>query len=83
MISEICYISYILVRGFFFLLFVKKGTHYSLLTTGIRKVEGDYINIMKTTFYFNFDLYQALNSMDIQRDGNRKKLSIENLLFKF
>ena len=41
-----------------------------------RTVVGDNINIMKTTFELNFDFYQALNSMDTQKYGNKKKLSI-------
>ena len=39
-------------------------------------VVGDNINIMKTTFELNFDFYQALNSMDTQKYGNKEKLSI-------
>ena len=31
-------------------------------------------NLMKTTFDFNFDLYQALNSIDTQKHGNKKNL---------
>ena len=34
-------------------------------------VAGDKINIMKTTFKLNFDFYQALNSMDTQKYGNK------------
>ena len=37
---------------------------------------GDNINIIKTTFEFNFDLYQALNSMDTQKYERKKKMSI-------
>ena len=40
-------------------------------------VIGDNINIMKTTFELNFDFYQALNSIDTQKYGNREKLSIK------
>ena len=36
----------------------------------------DSINIMKTIFDFNFDLLQALNSMNTQKHGNKVKLSI-------
>ena len=32
----------------------------------IHAVVGDYINIMKTTFGYNFDIYETLNSMDTQ-----------------
>ena len=39
-------------------------------------VVGDNINIMKTTFELNFDFYQALNSIDTQKYGNKEKLSI-------
>ena len=39
-------------------------------------VVGDNINIMKTTFELNFNFYQALNSMDTQKYGNKEKLSI-------
>ena len=38
--------------------------------------DNDNINIMKTTFELNFDFYQALNSMDTQKCGNKEKLSI-------
>ena len=37
---------------------------------------GDNINITKTTFELNFEFYQALNSMDTQKYGNKEKLSI-------
>ncbi len=40
-------------------------------------MEGDYINIIKTTFDFNFDLYPALNSIDTQKHGSKEKLSIK------
>ena len=40
----------------------------------------NYFNIMKTTFGFNFDLYQALNSMETWKHGNKEKLSIEKAL---
>ena len=39
-------------------------------------VVGDNIKIMKTTFEFNFDFYQALNSKDTQKYGNEEKLLI-------
>ena len=38
---------------------------------------GDYINIMKTTFKFNFDLYQAFNNMGTQKHENIEELSIK------
>ena len=39
-------------------------------------VVSDNINIMKTTIEFNFYLYQAFNSIDKQKHGNKEKLSI-------
>ena len=43
------------------------------------RMVGDYINTMKTTFDFNFDLYQGiLNSMNAQKHRNKKKLSINS-----
>jgi len=38
---------------------------------------GDYINIVKTTIDFNFDLYKALKQHAIHKHG-RENLSIEN-----
>ena len=35
-------------------------------------VVGDNINIMKTTFELHFYFYQALNSMDTQKYGNKE-----------
>ena len=46
------------------------------LSTLFCTVVGHYINIMKTIFDLNFDFYQALNSMDTQKYGNKEKLSI-------
>ena len=40
-------------------------------------VVGDYINIMKTTLNFNFDLNKAVNIMNTQ-----KLISQENVLIK-
>ena len=38
-------------------------------------VEGNVINIMKTTIDFNFDLYHALNSMNTQKQENKENPS--------
>jgi len=40
-------------------------------------VVGDFINIMKMTFDFNFDLYKAFKhaAVDTQKRRNREKLS--------
>ena len=46
------------------------------------KVIVAYINTMKTTFDFNFDLYQA-NKQDTRIHGNKEKLSIKKLLFDY
>ena len=35
-------------------------------------VVGDYINIIKTTFNFNFDLYPGLNSMNKQNMDTKR-----------
>ena len=40
-------------------------------------VVGDYINTMKTTFDFNFDLYQAFTQHRYTKNGNKEKLSIK------
>ena len=40
----------------------------------LNTVVGDKINIMKTTFELNFDFYQALNSMDTQKHGNKESI---------
>ena len=40
-------------------------------------VVGDYINTMKTTFYLNFNLYQAYISMDTHKHRSQEKLSIK------
>ena len=37
-------------------------------------VVGDYINIMKTTFDFNLDLYQAFKQLDTQKPGNQEQM---------
>ena len=38
---------------------------------------GDYINKMKTTFGFNFDLNQAFKQHEYtQKHGNKEKLSL-------
>ena len=37
----------------------------------------DYINIMKTTFDLNFDLYQAFKQHQYKKHGNKEKLSIK------
>ena len=39
---------------------------------------GDYINIMKTTFDFNFDLYQAFNRMHAQKHKQREAVNNKN-----
>ena len=39
-------------------------------------VVGDYINIMKTTFDLDFNLYQAFKQHATQKHGNKEKLSI-------
>ena len=41
---------------------------------------GDYINSVKTIFYFNFNYIKVLNSMDIHKPGSPEKLSVKNLL---
>ena len=51
--------------------------HCSRLNT----VVGENINIMKTTFDLNFDLYQVLNSMDTQKHKNKEKLTIKKASF--
>ena len=38
---------------------------------------GDIVNTMKTTFDFNFDLYQAFKRMDTHKHGHKEKLSIK------
>ena len=40
-------------------------------------VVGDYINIKKMTFDFNFDLYQAFKQHGSQKHGTKEKLSIK------
>ena len=41
-------------------------------------VVGDFINIMKTTFEFNFNLYYVFKQhMDTQKHENREKLAIK------
>ena len=41
-------------------------------------VVGDYINTMKTTFDFIFDLYQAFKQhAETHKHGNKEKLSIK------
>jgi len=46
-------------------------------------VVGDYMNIMKTTFDFNFDFYPVLNSMNNPKNGNKEKLQNKNVLFNY
>ena len=36
---------------------------------------GDYINIMKTTLDFNYDVYQAFKQLDTHKNGNQENLS--------
>ena len=43
---------------------------YNLLCT----VVGDYINTMKTTFDFNFNLDQAFKQHEHTKNGNKEKL---------
>ena len=38
---------------------------------------GEYINTMKTTFDFNFDLYQAFKQHERTYSGNKEMLSIK------
>ncbi len=38
---------------------------------------GDYINIMKTTFDFNFDFYQAFKRHGYKKHGNKENLSVK------
>ena len=40
-------------------------------------MEGDYINTMKTTFDFSFDLYKLLSSMDTYKHKIQETLSIK------
>ena len=42
-------------------------------------VVGEFINKMKTTFDFNFELYSAFkqHGLDTQKNENREKLSIK------
>jgi len=35
----------------------------------------DYINTMKTTFDFKFDLYQTFKQHECTKNGNKEKLS--------
>ena len=43
---------------------------------------GDYFNIIKTTFDFNFDLYQAFYQALIHKNMDRKRYcQIKKLLF--
>ena len=44
-------------------------------------VVGNYINTMRTTFDFNFDLYQAFKQHGYTKHGNKENLSIKKLLF--
>ena len=39
---------------------------------------GNYINIMKTTFDFFFDLYQALNNTMVSKNINKKEKFLIN-----
>ena len=39
----------------------------------ITTVVGDYINIMKTTFDFNFDLYQALKQQGCTKTWKQRE----------
>ena len=39
----------------------------------ITTVVGDYINIMKTTFDFNFDLYQALKQQGCPKTWKQRE----------
>ena len=38
---------------------------------------GNYINTIKTTFYYNFDDIRLLNSMDTHESRTQEKLSIK------
>ena len=38
---------------------------------------GAFINIMKKTLDFNFNLFKLLNRMDTQKHGKKEKLSIK------
>ena len=40
-------------------------------------VTGDYINIIKTTFDFNFDVYEAFKQHRCTKNGNKEKLSMK------
>ena len=50
-----------------------------LLTFKFNTVEGDYINKIKTTSDFNFDLFQAFkqHGKHTQKHGTKEKLSIK------
>ena len=54
-----------------------------LLTFKFNTVEGDYINIIKTTSDVNFDLFQALkqHGKHTQKYGNKEKMSIKKGYF--
>ena len=43
----------------------------------------DIVNTMKTTFEFNFDLYQAFKRMDTHKHGHKEKLSIKKSFFVY
>ena len=53
--------------------------------TTVRKytVVGDYTNKMKTTFYFNFDLYQASEQHGYTKTWKQRETSIKKLLFNY
>ena len=46
-------------------------------------MEGDYINIIKTTFDFKFDLCSALYSMYKQNMETKRSCKLNKLLFNY
>ena len=45
-------------------------------------VVGDYINMLKTTLDFNFDLYQGFKQHEYTKHGKRENLSFLKLKYK-
>ena len=44
---------------------------------------GDYINIMKTTFDLNFDVYSTFKSMDSQKMETKRTCQLKKILFNY
>ena len=60
----------------FFIIFppLDKERKFTVSRKNKYTVVGNNINIMKTTLELKFDFYQAFNSMDTQKYGNKEKL---------